>query len=91
MKIEIAWIVGDDNAQIKELKVAEGSSILFVLQEWREEVDWPAEFSANHLAVWQQSVQPSYIVKEQDRIEWVKPLLCDPKVARMQRLKNKKC
>lgn len=50
---------------------------------------WPlAAREANRLAVFGRDVEASYRLKDGDRLELLRPLLCDPKDARRQRARQ---
>ena len=85
INIEIAWINENNVAQTTKLNTP-NTKILTILQTWRPTINWQQEFAEKNLAIWNNKINIDYICKNQERIEWLKPLLCDPKVARKNRI-----
>lgn len=88
VKVQIAWI--DDSLQAKSVVVKEEkpTNWLSLLQKWRPDVDWVFEKNKNQLLLWSEKFSDDYLCEDGDRIEWVRPLICDPKEARKKRLKK---
>ena len=86
IQIEIAWIDTDDQAQLATLTVPAEGCLLEALTQWDATVGWMAEFDQGHVAVWGARAQPETVYQKNTRIEWLVPLRCDPKQARLRRL-----
>ena len=89
MNIEIAWITADYSAQIISVEVESQANVLNVLQHWRPDINWLDEFLKKNVTVWQETISDEYSLQENDRVEWVRNLIYDPKQARFKRLKKK--
>lgn len=40
------------------------------------------------MAIWGKPARPEQLLRDQDRLEWLRPLTVDPKVARRERFKG---
>ena len=74
-----------------QLSVPEGTTVreALILSGWLES---RSEFANNlpqlEVAVWGRKVPLSHVLREQDRLEFLRPLTVDPKVARRERFKK---
>ena len=50
--------------------------------------DWPAQPDALTLAIWGRKATASQRLREGDRLEWLRPLRVDPKLARRERFQQ---
>jgi putative ubiquitin-RnfH superfamily antitoxin RatB of RatAB toxin-antitoxin module len=80
---------GQRDARTAEIRVAPGTSaataiaksdVLKLLSD--------VEIDALQVAIWGRKVQPSHLVRDNDRIELCRPLKVDPKVARRERFQR---
>jgi uncharacterized protein len=89
--IHVEVIFGAAPRQLRsvQLKVAFGSSVAqAVSRSGLMALLNAQEIDALQLAVWGCKVQPSYQLRDKDRIELCRPLKVDPKVARRERFQR---
>ena len=87
IQIEIAWINAQETAQVCSLSMPLDSTVVECLKAWNSEMDWQAALDQGHIAIWGQRCATNQTCESGMRIECLKPLYCDPKVARRRRQK----
>jgi putative ubiquitin-RnfH superfamily antitoxin RatB of RatAB toxin-antitoxin module len=91
--IQIVLMDAPAARQVTELCLAvpEGTSVreALVLSGWLERRPEFAQCLPNlEVAVWGRKVPLSHVLRDQDRLEFLRPLIVDPKVARRERFKK---
>ncbi len=79
--------------QVTELSLAvpEGTSVreALVLSGWLESrPEFAQSLPQLEVSVWGRKVPLSHVLRDQDRLEFLRPLIVDPKVARRERFKK---
>lgn len=87
IQIEIAWINAQEMAQVCGLSMPLGSTVVECLKAWDFEIDWQTALDQGDIAIWGQRCKTNQTCESGMRIECLKPLYCDPKVARRRRQK----
>lgn len=91
--IEIVLMDAPAARQVTELSLAvpEGTSVreALVLSGWLESrPEFAQSLPQLEVAVWGRKVPLSHVLRDQDRLEFLRPLIVDPKVARRERFKK---
>jgi putative ubiquitin-RnfH superfamily antitoxin RatB of RatAB toxin-antitoxin module len=74
-----------------QLSVPEGTTVreALVLSGWLESrPEFANRLPQLEVAIWGRRVSLSYVLRQQDRLEFLRPLTVDPKVARRERFKK---
>jgi putative ubiquitin-RnfH superfamily antitoxin RatB of RatAB toxin-antitoxin module len=69
------------------LQVPQGTTVAQALTMLHWDVDSP-DTQGVQWCIWGKLTEPTHVLREQDRIEGVRPLKVDPKVARRERFKG---
>lgn len=56
--------------------------------QWLEGQGPDTAHAGEALAIWGKPARPEQLLRDQDRLEWLRPLTVDPKVARRERFKG---
>lgn len=56
--------------------------------QWLEGQGPDTVHAGEGLAIWGKPPRPEQLLRDQDRLEWLRPLTVDPKVARRERFKG---
>lgn len=84
-RIEIVYAL-PANQWVRELVVAEGTSVLEAIAQADLRAAWPEiDLTGCELRVWGHPVTPGQVVRDGDRYEFLRPLVADPKDARRRR------
>lgn len=91
--IQIVLMDAPGPRQVTELclDVPEGTTVreALVLSGWLESrPEFAQSLPQLEVAVWGQKVPLSHALRDQDRLEFLRPLIVDPKVARRERFKK---
>jgi putative ubiquitin-RnfH superfamily antitoxin RatB of RatAB toxin-antitoxin module len=73
------------------LAVPEGTTVreALVLSGWLDtQPEWAATLAQLEVAIWGRKVSLNQVLRDQDRLEFLRPLQVDPKVARRERFKK---
>lgn len=88
MKVELVY-VGTGRQELLELEVDDGCTAGDLIAISSMVDRFPDEPIANaDIGVWGQSVARDYRLRDGDRVEIYRPLILDPREARMQRVKD---
>ena len=86
MRVTLARSPAARQVEERQLELAEGSTVWHALQAagWLE----AAQAAGVQVAVWGRKAAPAHVLREGDRIELLRPLKVDPKVARRERFRK---
>ncbi len=89
MQVTVCWSPGPRRTWERALTVAEGATALEALRASGLYEAFP-ELAGQALAlsVWGRAAGPSQALRERDRVEVLRPLKVDPKVARRERFRK---
>lgn len=79
MQIEVLQLEADGTVTITNVDVAEGSTVAAVLGSL------PLDYESSDLGMYGQPLGEDHVLEAGDRIEVLRPLLIDPKMARRER------
>ncbi len=86
LQVTVAYSPGPRQVQLWEVAVPAGATVSQALTQAGLFEAYPALRSQPlMLAVWGRTVSPTHPLREKDRVEVLRPLLVDPKVARRER------
>jgi len=89
--LHVAVVFGVGQRDIRAVEVSVGrdtSAAQAIAQSGIVKLLDNAEIDALQIAIWGRKVQPSHLVRDQDRIELCRPLKVDPKIARRERFQR---
>jgi putative ubiquitin-RnfH superfamily antitoxin RatB of RatAB toxin-antitoxin module len=94
MKLHLVYSPQARRVHEWETDLAEGATALQGLERLQALVqahapeDVPIDASTMSLAVWGRKVSPDQLLRDGDRLEWLRPLRVDPKRARRERFQQ---
>lgn len=89
-RVTVAWSPRPREVVERLLDLPEGATVRDALRAagWPQEAQEQQEQAASGLAVWGRRCAPERVLREGDRVEVLRPLRVDPKVARRERFRD---
>ena len=90
MKVQCVWSSGPRHTEVLEWECEPGTTVAQALAHMPSLLSDGGAFASQDLqaAIWGQPVDASHVLQDGDRLEWLRPLQVDPKVARRERFKR---
>ena len=90
MKVQCVWSSGPRHTEVLEWECDPGTTVAQALARLPSLLSDGAAFASQdqQAAIWGQPVDASHVLQDGDRLEWLRPLQVDPKVARRERFKR---